>query len=139
MQANDMQVGGSHYSSGYQHWDFVHDALCGLYLEGQITKYVARWRKKNGLQDLEKALHFAMKLAETPGLESIESLNGEQGINGKELATQFCIVNNLGEQESYIITTVATWAYSVDLGHVIQALRDLIDKEVRDTTPPFNA
>ena len=131
MQANEMQVGGSHYASGYQHWDFVHDALCGLYLEGQITKYVARWRKKNGLQDLEKALHFAMKLAETPGLQSMDSLNGECGVDGRAYATQFCIVNNLGEQEAYIITKIATWGHSVDLGHVIQALRDLIDQEKR--------
>jgi len=59
--ANDRQVGGKHYASAYQHWDFVLDAKLG-YFEGQITKYLSRHRKKNGLQDAEKALHFAEKL-----------------------------------------------------------------------------
>lgn len=63
MNANHNQVGGEHYKSEYQHWDFVADVGMN-YFEGQITKYVYRWRKKNGLQDLEKARHFAQKYRE---------------------------------------------------------------------------
>lgn len=65
MKANDRQVGGNHYAapSGFQHWDFV--AANGLnYFEGQITKYVARCRKKNGMEDLKKAMHFLEKYME---------------------------------------------------------------------------
>lgn len=59
---NARQVGGEHYNkSEYQHWDFVIDNNLG-YFEGQITKYVCRWRKKNGKQDLEKAAHYMEKL-----------------------------------------------------------------------------
>jgi Protein of unknwon function (DUF3310) len=64
--ANTRQVGGAHYrdtAAEYQHWDLVADTDMG-YFEGQITKYVARWRKKNGRQDLEKALHYCDKLME---------------------------------------------------------------------------
>lgn len=62
--ANDTQVGGSHYRGApVQHWDMV--AMHGLdYFQGQITKYVMRWRKKNGLQDLYKARHFLQKYIE---------------------------------------------------------------------------
>lgn len=64
MEANKRQVGGSHYGGGeFQHWDMVvqHDLD---YFQGQITKYVMRWKAKNGLQDLEKAQHFLEKYIE---------------------------------------------------------------------------
>jgi hypothetical protein len=32
---------------------------------GCATKYVSRWRKKNGVQDLEKAKHYCEKLKES--------------------------------------------------------------------------
>jgi hypothetical protein len=63
MAANDSQVGGFHYKTRYEHWDLC--AKYGLgYFDGQITKYVTRWRQKAGLQDIKKALHFAEKLKE---------------------------------------------------------------------------
>lgn len=43
MSANEVQVGGTHYRSAYQHWDFVIDADLN-YFTGQITKYISRWR-----------------------------------------------------------------------------------------------
>lgn len=62
--ANSRQVGGGHYQEqGIQHWDYV-IANHIPYMEAQIIKYVSRWRAKNGLQDLEKALHFLEKLIE---------------------------------------------------------------------------
>lgn len=65
--ANERQVGGRHYKrqslSGKEHWDMVVDF--GLdYFQGQITKYVMRYKQKNGVQDLLKARHFLDKLIE---------------------------------------------------------------------------
>lgn len=61
MDANEHQVGGEHYNSKFQHWDFV--LLLNLpYLPAQVTRYVARWRKKHGLEDLKKAAHYMDKL-----------------------------------------------------------------------------
>lgn len=61
--ANSRQVGGKHYAFPIQHWDFV--ASNDLdYFQGQITKYVARWKRKGGIQDLEKARHFLDKYIE---------------------------------------------------------------------------
>ncbi len=66
--ANSTQVAGSHYRSEIQHWDYVIANDLG-YFEGQITKYVTRWRKKNGVQDLHKARHFLQKLIEVAEAE----------------------------------------------------------------------
>lgn len=63
MSANDTQVGGTHYKSAIQHWDYV-IANDLDYFQGQITKYVTRWKKKNGLPDLLKAQHFLNKYIE---------------------------------------------------------------------------
>lgn len=61
-----MQYGGDHYetSDGYEHWDWVIDAEIG-YLAGNATKYVSRWRKKNGVADLQKALTYVDKMIAT--------------------------------------------------------------------------
>jgi hypothetical protein len=63
-EANKRQVGGKHYKNmAIEHWDVV--ALNDLdYFQGQITKYVMRWKGKNGIQDLEKATHFLQKYIE---------------------------------------------------------------------------
>jgi hypothetical protein len=61
--ANLNQVGGRHYKTSIEHWDFV-VANDLNYFEGQITKYAARCRKKAGKQDLLKARHFIDKYLE---------------------------------------------------------------------------
>ena len=63
MSANDKQVAGTHYRSKIQHWDYV-VANDLDYFQGQITKYVTRWKLKNGLTDLHKAQHFLDKYIE---------------------------------------------------------------------------
>lgn len=63
-EPNARQVGGGHYrvhGTEYQHWDLVADTGMGYY-EGMITKYVTRWREKDGLKDLQKAIHYCEKL-----------------------------------------------------------------------------
>lgn len=64
-KANDYQVDGVHYRTEgvIQHWDFAASQNFD-YFQGQITKYVTRWRKKNGLKDLKKAMHFLQKYIE---------------------------------------------------------------------------
>ena len=63
-KANDYQVAGNHYREGkVQHWDFA-AANNFDYFQGQITKYITRWKKKNGLNDLLKARHFLDKYIE---------------------------------------------------------------------------
>jgi hypothetical protein len=63
MSANDKQMGGSHYLKAIQPWDYI--AANGLdFFEGNIVKYVTRWRQKGGVEDLRKARHYLDKLIE---------------------------------------------------------------------------
>jgi hypothetical protein len=63
--ANERQVGGTHYKrpGAIEHWDIVWQWNLDYY-QGQITKYVMRWREKGGSADLEKAQHFLQKYIE---------------------------------------------------------------------------
>ena len=63
MKANERQVAGNHYKSSIEHWDYVVANQLD-YFQGQITKYVTRWKNKNGIDDLLKAQHFLEKYIE---------------------------------------------------------------------------
>ena len=58
------QVGGDHYSKlAIQPVTYIN--ANGLnYLQGNVIKYVTRYKDKNGLQDLEKAKHYVEMLIE---------------------------------------------------------------------------
>lgn len=60
------QVGGDHYQADFQHWDMVALTRTG-YLEGNATKYLSRWRKKNGLEDLKKSYSYVDKMISFKG------------------------------------------------------------------------
>ena len=68
MRANDRQIGGDHYKkagkTGEEHWDRQYRLFGPGYFVGCATKYIERYRDKNGKADLEKALHFIEKLIE---------------------------------------------------------------------------
>ena len=54
----EVQVGGNHYKDmKIQPVEFIHANGIG-YIEGCVIKYVSRWRKKGGAEDLKKARHF---------------------------------------------------------------------------------
>jgi len=64
LKAVDKQVGGSHYREfKIQPAEFCHVNNIG-YLEATAIKYLCRWRKKNGIEDLQKAKHFIEMLIE---------------------------------------------------------------------------
>lgn len=54
------QVGGTHYQNKIQPWDEFR-RLNVTWAQGEISKYVCRFPKKGGIQDLEKALSIAKK------------------------------------------------------------------------------
>ena len=64
IRANAQQVGGAHYAvKAIQPWDFIIANNLG-YLEGNIVKYITRWKDKGGVEDLKKARHYLDKLIE---------------------------------------------------------------------------
>lgn len=85
MSANDTQIGGDHYrkhgSTGEQHWDRQYRLFGPGYFIGCATKYIERYRDKNGKQDLEKALHFIQKLIELEYPEQSSTFKYHSNVN----------------------------------------------------------
>lgn len=64
MNANSTQVAGGHYKEKpIQPWDYIAANDLG-YFEGNVVKYVSRWKDKGGVEDLRKARHYIDKLIE---------------------------------------------------------------------------
>lgn len=64
MSALDHQPGGTHYKElAIQPVEFIHANGIG-FIEGNVIKYISRWRSKNGIADLEKAKHYIDLLIE---------------------------------------------------------------------------
>lgn len=127
MGANEKQVAGDHYRAKLQHWDFV--VMMKLnYFEGQITKYVTRHRKKNGIQDLEKALHFAEKHLELLNTGAIPYTVGpmvESPLMARIALRDFIAANELSGLEADIIEEVCLHEPSM----VVGLLNKLIEQE----------
>jgi len=78
MSADTQQIGGNHYKDkAIQPWDFIVSNGLG-YLEGNVVKYVSRYKQKNGVQDLEKARHYLDKLIEVERQKVIEATASEK-------------------------------------------------------------
>lgn len=58
MSALDEQINGNHYKDkGIQPIVYIYANDLG-FCEGNVVKYVTRWREKGGKADLEKAIHY---------------------------------------------------------------------------------
>ena len=56
------QVGGNHYSKmKIQPTEYILENEIP-FCEGNIIKYISRWRNKNGIEDLKKVIHYAQIL-----------------------------------------------------------------------------
>lgn len=121
--ANQRQVGGAHYSSAYQHWDFAHIAGLG-YFEGQITKYLARHGKKNGLEDLEKALHFTQKLLSLAEDSQYRCMAYKRAPHD---ADEFCESNGITGDNAAAIRAVVRWRHADELRMLLKAIRELTE------------
>jgi hypothetical protein len=135
MSVNDVQVGGSHYKTGgMQHWDFVFILELG-YFEGNSTKYVSRWRKKNGRQDLDKAAHYVDKMLElvSTGVEirgqRTVLVNGaeEDQLLVEEVVKAFALSVEATEAEAEFFYLMASWSKLEDLLEARRLLTRMIE------------
>ena len=123
MKANEKQVGGLHYKTEYEHWDLV---ICipMNYLEGCATKYVARARKKDGVQDLHKAMHYLEKL-----IEIADHNHQTRNLTRPEIhaeVNRFALANNLTLLEEEFVVVLCTHEHGVDLHHARCLLEEII-------------
>jgi len=63
MSAFDKQVNGEHYKKAIQPIIYIHANNLG-FCEGNVVKYVTRWKEKGGVDDLKKAIHYIELLIE---------------------------------------------------------------------------
>lgn len=54
----------NHYNEGIEAWDYIISHNMN-FLEGNIVKYITRYKHKNGLEDLKKVRQYLDKLIET--------------------------------------------------------------------------
>jgi hypothetical protein len=87
MSALDEQVGGDHYRKmKIQPIEFI---LANEipYTEGNIIKYICRWKDKGGIKDLEKIKHYCDLL-----IESVEKENYPLNITPKQETIKSIVV-----------------------------------------------
>lgn len=63
INTNERVVHPLHYNKGIEMWDYAHSHNLDFF-EGNIVKYVTRWKHKNGIEDLKKAKQYLDKLIE---------------------------------------------------------------------------
>jgi hypothetical protein len=64
--ALDKQIDGEHYKTAIQPIEYIH--ANGLpFIEGNVVKYITRWRSKGGASDLQKAKHYIELLMQLEG------------------------------------------------------------------------
>jgi len=122
MSANDKKI--KHYASEYQHWDLAVVIPLG-YFEGCSTKYVCRWRKKGGLDDLHKAMHYLDKL-----IESFQHKPIARNLNRSEIqyeVSRFSAANRLSIIEEEFILLLCNYKHEDDLRTARLVLEDIID------------
>lgn len=128
-KANDHQVGGEHYMMGgdVQHWDFVTQNNLN-YLEGCATKYVSRWKKKHGRQDLEKARHYVQKLIECHNRALVIAPRWRRAKKPLVISVfAFAQANGLDGDEAIICEMLATWRGPADLERALAMIDQLIE------------
>lgn len=61
---SNVQMGGTHYQSEIQPWDFIAANKLG-FDEGNVIKYISRHQKKNGAEDIKKAITYCEHILKT--------------------------------------------------------------------------
>jgi hypothetical protein len=57
-KATSIQIGGAHYKNmAIQPTEFIHKNNLS-FIQGNVIKYVCRYKSKNGIEDLKKAIHY---------------------------------------------------------------------------------
>ncbi len=126
ISSKDKQIGGDHYKTdGPQHWDVVDHACMGYY-EAVATKYVIRWENKDGVRDLEKALHYVEKCLEEH-LSKRGRLNRACEPEDKAFSwSTYCIDNNIPHPENRICMLLMNWRHRDELNEIIKLINQLI-------------
>ena len=124
MNPNDIQVGGEHYRSGYQPWDFTMDIFGNDFFLGSVNKYVVRWRRKNGVEDLKKALHYLQKFIEEVRTNRIEPPLLYTKETATALLRHYALANQIGLAETDILSAMVLGRWDHAMEYLEQLIRE---------------
>lgn len=99
------QVGGNHYTAKIQHVEFCQTNRIP-WCEASALKYIARHRKKNGAQDIEKAIHYVEMLQ---GLDYGRREKVPQDMDPRKFTVSikdFCDANEIPPLEAEVIMKI---------------------------------
>ena len=112
------QVGGSHYKKlSMQPIELIVKAKLS-FIQGNIVKYITRYEYKNGIEDINKCIHYAnlaMDLNDT-GPEH-KMLN---------IAYSYCSVNKLSAPQINVITACVQDDYYAVIKHCKKLIKHLL-------------
>ncbi len=133
--ANDRQVGGTHYGGGaYQHWDWAWDAHLDSF-QYPITKYLARWKRKDGLKDLDKAHHYLVKYIEVVSRE--KSRRDEPSFTNFQRHKEWAQLEGLDNAQFRITGKIMSWVIIEELYETLGMLERYIDEQKGGPTPAY--
>ena len=100
MSALDIQIGGSHYrNKGIQPIELI-VALNLNFIEGNIIKYITRYKEKNGVQDIMKCIHYSQLAIELKCIRHNIDIH-----NNYELILQYVKANDLCSVQTYVLNS----------------------------------
>lgn len=100
MSALDIQIGGSHYrNKGIQPIELI-VALNLNFIEGNIVKYITRYKEKNGVQDIMKCVHYSQLAIELKCIRHNIDIH-----NNYELILQYVKANDLCSVQTYVLNS----------------------------------
>lgn len=111
------EVGGTHYELlKVQPIELI--MKCGLtFTQGNMLKYISRYKNKNGAEDLRKCIHYA-QLAVRYGDTAKTKLPIAQ-------AYMYCRANNLTNKQKGVIVSI----FQEDYYHVVKQCLKIIKQE----------
>lgn len=100
MSALDKQIGGSHYrNKGLQPIELI-VALNLNFIEGNIVKYITRYKEKNGVQDIMKCIHYSQLAIELKCIRHNIDIH-----NNYALILQYIKINDLCSVQTYVLNS----------------------------------
>lgn len=115
----DKEVGGTHYADMKIEPIELIEAFGLDFIQGSIIKYISRYKNKNGVEDLKKAIHYCNMRIDSDSL-----FKRRLGELDEFAIKTYCMLNELDDLENIIIGYVV----SNELDKAAKEIENLINR-----------
>lgn len=124
MGALDIQIGGYHYKDcPYQPVKFSTDLNLN-FIQGNIVKYITRYKRKNGRQDLEKVIHY-IQLGQT--LKPVNNVVFSHEV--KQKIDYYVSANGLNENERKVVSGAVYQCWSITEHYTTKVIESWVNQK----------